>query len=284
MKITQVSVGAVIPTAQYSNINPVITIEVDDDIEEAKALALSHIVDISQTYAEEGKALQGGSKTVSGTLKKVDCLVGGSVLYDEVNHIYTNEAGDKYLGGSTYAKQFEKPFDIGAIASKMEAKSGIPAQTIKDIWALKGSASASFGSAIHQALEMYGKYAEASKTLEKEYHLSAIPMVKDIVSSFFSGRETEKALYEPMVVDHDRKWAGQIDRLLIVDESKKLCRVQDFKTNGELKADKKEVYWHQLSFYSSILAKGGWTVQGLDIFHWAGKWSEFNNEVKRVKE
>lgn len=281
MKIKDITVTAVIPSAQYANIQPSITVEVDDDIEEAKALALSHIVDISQTYAEEGKALQGSSKAVSVTFEKVDCLVGGTILYDKVNHIYTNEAGDKYLGGSTYAKQFEKPFEIDAIAGKMEAKSGISAQTIKDIWKLKGSASASFGSAIHEALEMYGKYAEACKTLEKDYHQSAIPMVKDIVSSFFAGRETEKALYEPMVADHDRKWAGQIDRLLVTGD--KRCIVEDFKTNTELTPAKKETYAHQLSFYASILTKGGWTVDGIRLHHWAGKWETIDLTIKKVK-
>ena len=284
MKVNQITVSATIPTGQYANLIPSVTVDVETlaEVEKAKALALSHIVQISQTYAEEGKALQGGSPTVSGTFKKVDCLVGGSILYDEKNHIYTNEAGDKYLGGSTYAKQFEKPFEIDAITAKMEAKSGIPAQTIKDIWKLKGQASASFGSSIHQALEMYGKYAEACKTLEKDYHQSAIPMVNDIVSSFFAGRETEKALYEPMVVDHDRKWAGQIDRLLVTGDKK--CIIEDYKTNPDLTPAKKETYAHQLSFYAAILTKGGWSVEGIRLHHWNGKWATVELPIKEVKE
>lgn len=277
MKIREIQMSAVIPTAQYANITPTITVEVDDDVEEAKALAMSHITAISQQYAEEGKALQ---TTSGGT--RVDCFVGGSILYDPVAHVYTNEAGDVYLSGSQYAKQFAKPFEAEAIAQKMENKSGIPAGDILEIWRKAGAASASFGTAIHEALEMYGKYTETCEKLEKQYHQSNIPMVKDIVTDFFRGRESETAVYEAMVVDHDRKWAGQIDRLLITGDKK--CRVQDYKTNGELKPDKLEEYWHQLSFYAAILQAHGWTVEGLDVFHWSGKWTEYSSEVKQVKE
>jgi hypothetical protein len=144
MKVKEITVTAVIPSAQYANIQPAITVEVDDDIEEAKALAMSHIVGISQQYAEEGKALQGG--TTSSNAKKVECLVGGSILYDPVAHVYTNDKGEVYLSGSAYAKQFDKPFEINAIAKKMSDKSGVPAKDIIDIWKLKGQASASFGN------------------------------------------------------------------------------------------------------------------------------------------
>lgn len=281
MKIKDITVTAVIPTQTYANIQPSITVEVDDDIEEAKALAMSHIVGISQEYAEEGKALKGGG--VAGSTKKVECLAGGSINYDEVNHIYTNDKGEVYLSGSQFAKQFSKEFDIEAVAKKMADKTGVPVQDIVDIWKLKGNASASFGTAIHEALEMYGKYMETCKKLDKEYHMSAIPMVKAIVDDFFKGREKEKALYEVMVVDHDRKWAGQVDRLLLVDEAKKICRVQDYKTNGDLKPDKLEEYWYQLSFYGSILQAHGWTVEGLDVFHWSSGWTTHTNNMKEIK-
>lgn len=282
MKVKEITIGATISTAQYNNIAPSITVEVNDDIEEAKALAMSHIVGISQQYAEEGKALQG--KTISNPqARRVECLVGGSVLYDDVNHVYTNEAGDVYLSGSQYAKKFGKEFNAQAIASKMEAKSGIPASEILEIWQMSGKASASFGTAIHEALEMYGKFTKTCQTLDKEYHQSNIPMVKAIVEDFFKGREQEDAVYEPMVVDHNRKWAGQIDRLLIVDEAKKICRIQDYKTNGELKPETLEQYWHQLSFYGSILQAHGWTVEGLDIHHWSNKWTTHSNKMKEIK-
>lgn len=281
MKIKDITVSATIPTGQYANLVPSVTVEVDDDVEEAKALAMSHIVGISKQYAEEGKALK--SVGASNSFKQVECLVGGSILYDEVNHIYTNDAGDVYLSGSKYAAQFGKVFAKEAIAEKMATKSGVPADEILEIWKMGGQASMSFGTAIHEAMEMYGKFTKTCKVLEKEYHMSNIPMVKQIVADFFKGREQENALYEPMIVDHKRKWAGQVDRLLIVDEAKKICRIQDYKTNGELKPDKLEEYWHQLSFYGSIMQAHGWTVDGLDIHHWSTVWKTYSNEMKEIK-
>lgn len=280
MKIKEVTVSAVIPTAQYANITPAITVEVDDDIEQAKALAMQHIVGISQKYAEAGKALP--SMKATANAKRIECLVGGSVLYDDVAHVYTNEQGDVYLSGSAYAKQFDKPFDINVIAQKMADKTGVDVGDIIDIWKLKGSASASFGTAVHEALEMYGKYKETSEKLAKEYHISAIPIIKDVVEGFFRGREKETALYEPMVVDHDRKWAGQIDRLVVTGDKK--CIVGDYKTNVDLTPAKVETYWNQLSFYASILKAGGWTVEGLEIYHYDGsKWVIKKSEVKEIK-
>ena len=279
MKVKEITVTAVIPSAQYANIQPAITVEVDDDIEEAKALAMSHIVGISQQYAEEGKALQGSS--VSGKTKKIECLVGGSINYDEVNHIYTNDKGEVYLSGSQYAKQFEKPFEINAIASKMATKAGVEASDIINIWKLKGNASASFGTAVHEALEMYGKYAETCKKLDKEYHMSTIPMIKKIVDDFFKGRESENALYEVMVVDHDRKWAGQIDRLVVTGDKK--CIIEDYKTNAELKPTDIERYTHQLSFYQKIMESGGWIVEGIRLHHLDGSWKTIELKAKEIE-
>lgn len=278
MKVKEITVTAVIPSAQYANIQPAITVEVDDDIEEAKALAMSHIVGISQQYAEEGKALQGG--TTSSNAKKVECLVGGSILYDPVAHVYTNDKGEVYLSGSKYASQFDKPFEINAIAKKMSDKSGVPAQNIIDIWKLKGQASASFGTSIHEAMEMYGKYAEACKKLGKEYHISSIPVVSEIVANFFKGRESEKAIYEPMVVDHDRKWAGQIDRLVVTGDKK--CIIEDFKTNSDMTPAKIETYTHQLSFYKAIMESGGWTVEGIRLHHLDGSWKTIELKPKEI--
>lgn len=280
MKVKEITVTAVIPSAQYANIQPAITVEVDDDIEEAKALAMSHIVGISQQYAEEGKALQGG--TTSSNAKKVECLVGESINYDPVAHVYTNDKGEVYLSGSQYAKKFDKETDFGAIAGKMTKNH--PTIETKDLvamWKLRGEISASFGTTAHQALEMYGKYKDISEKLGKEYHLSPIPMVRKIVDDFFKGRESEKAIYEPMIVDHDRKWAGQIDRLVVTGDKK--CIIEDFKTNSDMTPAKIETYTNQLSFYQKIMESGGWTVEGIRLHHLDGSWKTIELTSKEIK-
>lgn len=231
-------------------------------------------------YAEKPITL---AATAQGT--PVECFVGGTINYDPVAHIYTNDAGEQYLSGSKYAAQFGKPFDMGAITQRMEASSGVDADVIKDMWGKAGNASTSFGTAIHEALELYGKYKDTSEKMGKEYHTSNVGIVRKIVADFFKGREKEEAVYEAMVVDHDRKWAGQIDRLLIVDKAKKQVIVGDYKTNGELTPDKLNVYWHQLSHYSAILEAGGYNVLGLEIYHLDdGNWKTYKHEVLEVKE
>lgn len=275
MKVKELTVSAVIPTAQYSNLQPSITVEVDGDVEDAKALAMSHIVGISQQYAESGKALSGSKG------KRLEAFVGGFINYDDDAHVYTNDAGEVYLSGSQYASQGEKPFDTAAITAKMATSRGVKAEDIATMWALSAEASMKFGTAIHAALELYGKYGALATTLEKEYHIHSQPDIKKIVASFYNGREQEKAKYEVLVVDHARKWAGQIDRLKFMPDGSFV--VQDYKTNGDMPQKKLDTYWKQLSFYAAILQAGGYAVSGLEIIHWTGSgWKVYESGVKEV--
>ena len=257
-----------VPTQQYG------FMEIEGDPEEAR-----EIERLYNHYAETPVKFKSAN---SPNAKRVECLVGGSILYDPVAHIYTNDAGDDYLSGSAYAKQFDKPFDMQAIASKMEAKSGVPASEIIAIWKLKGQASASFGTSVHEAMELFGKHKNACITLDKEYHVSAIPVINAIVADFFKGREKEEALYEPMIADHKRKWAGQIDRLIITGDKK--CVIGDYKTNADMTPAKIETYTHQLSFYASIMEAGGWTVEGMELYHLDTTWKTIKLERKAIKE
>lgn len=281
MKIKDYSLEVTIGLPDFSNIKPNITLTDVDSFEEAHAEASKYLNSIWQGTPNAKIDSPFGGGTTSSNAKKVECLVGGSILYDPVAHVYTNDKGEVYLSGSQYAKKFDKPFEINAIAKKMSDKSGVPAKDITDIWKLKGQASASFGTSIHEAMEMYGKYAEACKKLGKEYHISSIPVVSEIVANFFKGRESEKAIYEPMIVDHDRKWAGQIDRLVVTGDKK--CIIGDYKTNSDMTPAKIETYTHQLSFYASIMESGGWTVDGLELYHLDGVWKTIKLTNKGVK-
>lgn len=278
MKIKELTISATIPTQQYANMIPSITVEMDDDdnYEAAEALALAKIQELSTRFAEPGKSLVDSSHNV---LKDI---FGQSINFDELSHTYTNDSGQVYLSGSVYAERFSKEFPADIISKKMADKSGVDQQHILDAWKAKADVSKGFGTAIHLALENHAKYKDMSATLEKEYHLHDHPIINKCVVSFFKGREKEIALTEALVIDHDRRLAGTIDRLLLVDKKKKICRVQDYKTNSVLDDKKLAVYWHQLSFYSSVLQAKGWTVEGLDVFHWNGKWTTYQSEVLEV--
>lgn len=297
MNIKEVKVSATIPTSKYANIEPSITVELGpkDDIEKAKQLALSHIEGISQQYAEDGKALVSSDGDMTAVKRELlKCYLSGTeVLYDDAGHTYITPDGKEYVSGSKFAKQFEHPFDAPLIAPRMFKKLEIGAEQVIEYWASKGLNSTSFGTALHQALEHYGKYQAIcekdidSKTGEmKGYGIH--PTLLPIVLSFFEGRENEVAVYEPFIADEKNARCGRIDRFLVVDAKKKICRIQDYKTNNDLYKQNANApktlkapyaflpnqpistYAIQLSYYAAIAESHGWTVEGLDLFHWDG--------------
>ena len=174
-------------------------------------------------------------------------------------------------------------------------------ESIQDMWAKNGEVSTNYGTAIHTALELRGKYSDLSMTLKNslEYVTSKNPAIASIVDNFFEGREDEDARYEVFVADEETLSCGSIDRLLVVNKKEKIVRVQDFKTNYDIFKKKKILepyaglvnknelgyYWIQLSFYAAILEKYGYTVEGLDIF-WlnpsGNMWVEHSHDVLEV--
>lgn len=258
-------IKAHVPTQQYG------FIEIEGAPEEK-----AEIERLYNEYAETPISFRKGNR------KLVKAWAGGDIWYDEDNHVYTNEAGEAYLSGSTYAGQLDTPFDTNLMAGKVAYKYGIPANDIIAMWEMKRDISNGFGTAVHAALELYGKYHKYAEKLEdKSYHLHDHPIIKNLVESFYKGRDSEKAHYEPLIVDHKRKYAGQIDRLV---EEKDGYYIEDFKTNGEMKPAKLKNYWRQLSFYASILEALGFHVKGLRIHHWnEGKWQLIEHPVEEVK-
>ena len=292
MKIKELTVTAVIPTAQYANLQPSIVVEVEDneDYEKAKTEAMRHIAQFSKQYAENGKAISGGGSTVK--TKTMTPYIGEKeIQFDPAAHAYVDEDGNVYESGSHYAAKFEHEFNAGQIAPLYANKHGLDAQDVLDFWKAKADASTTFGTSLHQALETYGKYKKLADKLsseEKPVTIGLHPTLEPIVESFFSkARLEETAVYEPFVVDPKNKRCGQIDRLVIVDEKKKIVDIEDYKTNADLYKQGspktlKEPFKHlsnqpaskyaiQLSFYAAILEANGWTVRHLKLHHWAGK-------------
>lgn len=244
MKIT-----AHIPTQQYG------FIEIEGELEDR-----AKIERLYNEYAEKPIAFK------QGTTKRVKAFVGGEIDYDESTHTYSWN-GEKYLSGSEHAKKNQKLFDSAMQSGKMAEKHGVKASDIADLWKMNGELSMAFGTVVHKALEMYGKYRELAIGMEKEYHISSHPLLKVAVESFYAGRENEKAEYEVLVVDHKTKRAGTIDRLLITGD--KTCIVQDYKITTK---DDKQYWTDQLGFYAGILEANGWTVKGKEIHKYSGKW------------
>jgi hypothetical protein len=267
-------INATIPTGSYANIQPEIEVEAET-YEQAKDEAMTKLADIWQQYGNVPLV-----KTESNR-KELEAFVGGTIYYDAVAHVYTNKLGEVYLSGSQYAAQFKKPFDKQAIALAMAKKAGCDPSEIIAMWELNGEASRDFGNAIHKALQLYEQHRELVIKLGGLGNVHKHPVIKNAVESFVEAHKNEKALSEVLVVDHAAKYAGQIDRLLITGD--KACRVQDFKTNASIDKDL-ESYWQQLGFYGKILQAAGWTVEGLDIFHFNGEWKTYTYKRKEVKD
>lgn len=253
--MTKFKITATVPVGQYANIMP--EIEVDaPTFDEARAIAMKKLEEIWEQYG----VVPLRKRANKGI--ELECFTGGSIWFNKETHTYSNDKGEKYLSGSVFAHQDEKPFDSVTVSEAYAKKNGGEAQYYRDQWQLNSDCSSGFGTAIHAALELYGTYGVVHKH----------PFLKSVVESFYAAHKDEKAMYEAVIANHELKTCGTVDRLLIVDEKKRICRVQDFKTDGVLTLDKKAIYTKQLNFYKEIMTAAWWTVEGLDLFHWDGEW------------
>jgi hypothetical protein len=266
--MVKIKFTATVPVVQYGNIQPEIEVKAKT-IEEASSIAETYIKTIWNRYVENGKQLS------VGNIERLQAWLGGEIDYDSDKHQYSWERVP-YMNASRYAESLKAPFDGQIIAEKMAAKIDGKPEKILAMWNLKGQASRDFGSAIHAGLQLREQYRELSESLDKTYHIHDNPIIKEAVDAFFKDHDSEEALNEILVVDHAAKRAGTIDRLLVTGKNK--CRVQDFKTGATVKDIK--TYWIQLKFYSEMLENLGWTVEGLDIFHYEnnGKWKTYTYE------
>ena len=258
---------------QYGNVQPTIEAEAET-FEEARAILTPQLESLWQQFGQQLTTQSTGNR------KLLKAFSGGEIYYDEAAHVYTNEAGEVYESGSQYANKFRKPFDKDKISGLMAAKveSATP-EAIKAMWELKSQASKDFGNAIHKSLQLHEQYRELAESLEKTTHQHDHPVIKKAVESFISAHTGEKVISEALIVDHKAKRAGQVDRLRIME--RKVCRIQDFKTNASIEKDL-DIYWKQLQFYSMIMEANGWTVQGMDIFHYDGSWHTYSKERNDV--
>lgn len=252
--------SAVIPVAQYSNIQPEFEVEAET-YEQAMSIAEGYLKPFWNKYVEAGKELK------TGQFKRIKAFVGGEIDYDELNHVYSWN-GAVYQSGSQYGETFKNPFDGQMIAKKMAEKVNVNPEDILKMWKLKGDASRDFGNAMHKALQLHEQYKSLSQSLGKAYHIHNNFVLKDIVESFYSSRGEEKAMSEITVVDHATQRAGCIDRLVILGD--KHGRVEDFKS-GEITKNLLP-YQKQLEFYTNIMVTGGWKMEKPLIHGWDGKW------------
>ena len=202
---------------------------------------------------------------------KEKIIVGDDVLYfDREAHEYEDEQGNKYWTGSTWAAQFEKPFDPQLIAPKVAEKKLCTVDEVIAGWDMKSEVSLSYGTTVHKALECGIKYNE----LPNNPHLATL------VQDYLDMTHDDEQVSEQFVVDSAHKMCGTID--VLVNNGNKHVTIRDFKTGDiykktaltprakelwpELENKTISIYQLQLSFYAFILRQQGYTVSGLEIW------------------
>lgn len=294
----KVTLGGTIPTGQYANLQPVFEIE-GETVTEAMEEALGHMKALWDRTSSQPLDINRGQVSGGEILR---CRVSGTeVIFDPIKHTYHDRQGNRYLGGSTFASRYKKPFEGQLIAGKMAAKHGVEAQEILDMWALNAEASSTFGTAVHAALQLYGEYLELSKSVKDgsdESALTSNPVLRPIVQAFFDEeRRGQRAYYEEFVANAAELACGLIDRL--VAETDGSLWIEDYKTNASVEKEEKILppfadvvphnslgaYYLQLSYYARVLMAHGRIVNGVRVHHWTGDgWKTYENPVINLDE
>ncbi len=299
---------ATIPTTQYGNLQPAIEVEAAT-FEEAQAIAMPQIQKIWNSVCETGKELvirdiqSADGAIYDNPTERMTCSLSGEVLFLDNTHTYRDAEGTVYQSGSRYAEQFGYEFNKDAIIPLYANKFGVEPGDVEDFWNLKGDNSRNFGTALHGALEIYGKFtglASKLSTEDKRVDLGIHPILLPIVEEFFELNTEANSKYELFVVDKKNGRCGQIDRLVITGE--KSCIIEDYKTNGnilkqnspkylkepfgrgsptELLNQPLSIYYLQQNFYREIMESLGWTVDAMRIHTYTTEWETL--EVPKIQ-
>jgi len=304
---TNYKLTATIPVGQYANIQP--SIEIDDtSIEDAHIIAMDHVSQLFNSYSDIKLSKREVAEVVNSlveTKKLTSFNEPVSVDFDVARHIYTYE-GKQLVSASGYTKKFGSEFASDAIAGKCEKSWGVPKHHILDMWDGNRNVTANFGTAVHETLEHYFNFKEIGdeivKNSSKEENpaLPKHPFLRSLIEDFEKMYDPKEGrlVNEVFLTDIETLRCGHADRLMILDEKKKICRIQDYKINveadeissknklkkpyDELPANKVSKYQIQMSFYADLLAKSGWTVEGLDVFIYEDKWVHHKLEVLEI--
>jgi hypothetical protein len=224
------------------------------------------------------------------------------VRFDSVVHRYTHE-GKELIGATTYIKKWIKEFDADRIAGVYANNLGVKKSEVLAMWKSGGSVASTWGTAIHKALEHYytfrelGKIIQDKKELDYNKALPSHPLLRKIVLLFIEKFDSDKKIVtEALVTNMEAGICGLVDRLEILDEEKKICRVQDYKVNigseeengdkylgqfADLPRNKLSKYQLQLSVYARMLELSGWSVEGLDVYIYENGWKHY--ELQKLK-
>ena len=256
------SITATIPVTgqSYTDLRPTISA---DSIEEYRA----QLAEVGRLAGNE-QFVQRMEQNRKGKTKII--TEQGNLYFDPVAHEYEDEGGNKFWTGSSWAHQFEKPFDPQLIAPKVAEKKLTTVDKVIEAWDMKSEVSLSYGTTVHKALECGIKYGE----LPNNPHLAAL------VQDYLDMSHEDEQVSELFVVSMEDRMCGTID--VLVDKGKKHVVIRDFKTGDiykkvsltpqakdlwpGLESKMISLYQLQLSFYAHILSSLGYKVEDLEIY------------------
>jgi len=260
MKIESITATIPVTGQSYTDLRPTISAESIEEYREA--------------LAEVGK-LAGNDTFVHRMIQnkagKTKIVTDqGDLYFDQEAHEYEDETGNKFWTGSTWAHQFEKPFDPQLIAPKVAEKKLTTVDKVIESWDMKGEVSLMLGSTVHKALECGIKYGE----LPNNAYLASL------VQDYLDQTHDDDQVSEQFVVSMEDKMCGTID--VLVNRGNKHVIIRDFKTGDiykkvsltpeakefwpDLQSKMISLYQLQLSFYAHILQSQGYKVDALEIW------------------
>lgn len=302
MRVETIKIGATIPTGQYANIQPEIVLSEVTPAEGMK-FGMDFIKSLYAKYSVAGLTEKELALTVLATKKSFNEDI--AINFDPLPHTYHYD-GKKLISATEYIKKFYKPFDSETISAVSGKAWGVPQDEVKDMWQIGGELTSDFGTLGHKALEFYENHKEAgakiskAKGLDYNYAIPSHPILKKIVEEFIAiDRSKGKITTEALITDIKKGFCGHADRIEIIDEKKKICRIGDYKFNinadeidpkrnkvltpfEHLPSNKLSKYQLQMSFYANMLESSGWTVVGLDVYVYEDKWVYYPLEVLKV--
>lgn len=287
-KTIKYKLSATVPVVQYGNLIPEIELE-GTNLDKLHEKAMDHMQQIWDQYSEKPLKKRDEQAEVEGIkFEEILSFTGEKILWSDYLHEYRALDGTVLTSGSTYAALTEKPFNSELLSEKSGNAWGVDKTQLADLWKMNGKIATDYGTTLHQCLETYMKHHELGavvqekKNLPYNYALPKNEYLRYVVTKFVNLFGTFEVA-EAMISDVKNRMAGQIDGVRIVDLNKKICSLGDYKTNFEMKKSKLVTYSKQLNFYRTALENRGWTVEGMEIYHWNGSdWVQYGIDKEDI--
>lgn len=230
---------------------------------------------------------------VSVELKRLIPDIGtGFVMFDEENHVYFDEDGNRMISGSVFEEEHSPISDFSYAAKAMGKSTGIKPDEILGLWDENRDLSANYGTVVHKGMEVYFKNHELMKRLDahkERAHTATTYMpqaVGDIVDKYLARHPEDYAsrCSSEVFVRRDGR-CGFVD---LVEQVEGGLVTHDFKFVKQLKQvnyrefGKHNKYTLQQNFYRELIEANGHTVKGMVLETLCdGEWDTV--PVKRIK-